>query len=158
MRRRVSLLAGLWCVAASVGAQDVGPGVAGLAWLHGCWQGRSGDVSTEEWWTAPKGGLMLGLHRDVKGDRAIGFEFLRIQETKSGVTYFGSPMGKPATPFVESERSKERVAFENKAHDFPQRIEYWLDAAGQLHARVEGSVGGTKESEVSTWARTTCDR
>ena len=32
--------------------------------------------------------------------------------------------------------------FENRQHDFPQRILYWLDAAGAMHARIEGPQGG----------------
>ena len=31
----------------------------------------------EERWTEEAGGLMLGVGRTIKGDRAIGFEFLR---------------------------------------------------------------------------------
>ena len=42
--------------------------------------------------------------------------------------------------------------FENAAHDFPQRVLYWLDDAGSLHARVEGHAGGGADEEW-IWTR-----
>jgi hypothetical protein len=95
----------------------------------------------EEHWTEPAGGILLGLHRDVKEGRTVLFEFLRIEETPDAVTYWASPKGRPATPFKLVEHAEKRVVFENKDHDFPQRILYWIDADGSLAARIEGTPG-----------------
>lgn len=83
---------------------------------------------------------MLGLHRDVAGGKAVSFEFLRIQTTPEGIVYFASPRGAPPTPFrlVEDESGPGRAVFENRKHDFPVRILYWLTPDGALHARIEG--------------------
>ena len=51
------------------------------------------------------------------------------------------------------ESGDKRVVFENKQHDFPQRILYWLDAQGALHARIEGPQGGKTVSEEWVWKR-----
>jgi hypothetical protein len=40
--------------------------VAELAWLAGSWSGETGGLAMEEHWTAPSGGALLGMHRDVK--------------------------------------------------------------------------------------------
>src|SRR5215813_8066992 len=62
-------------------------------------------------WTAPKAGSMLGLHRDAAGNRTVSFEFLRIEGTADGVTYWASPKGKPATPFKLVEADGRRAVF-----------------------------------------------
>ena len=67
---------------------------------------------------------MLGVHRDVKGGKAISFEFLRIQATPMGIVYFASPRGAAPTPFPMAEIGDQRIVFVNPAHDFPQRIIY----------------------------------
>ena len=38
------------------------------AFLAGCWEQRQGDRWTEECWTVPRGGLMIGSGRDGQGD------------------------------------------------------------------------------------------
>ena len=117
-----------------------GDGLEGLGWMAGTWSGEKGGTASEEVWTQPRGGMMLGLHRDVAGGKAVSFEFLRIQATPEGVVYFASPRGAPPTPFrlVENESGPARAVFENPKHDFPVRILYWLGADGALHARIEG--------------------
>jgi hypothetical protein len=108
----------------------------------------------EEYWSDGAGGAMLGLHKDVKAAQVKSFEFLRIAPGESQVlTYFASPRAAAATPFPLKEMGERRVVFENLQHDFPQRILYWLDADGALHARVEGLRGGKLVGEEWTWRR-----
>jgi len=124
-----------------------------LAWLEGHWVGEKDGVSMEEHWTGPGGGALLGLHRDVQGGRLVSWEFLRIGRTSDGTFYFASPRSAPPTPFKLVELGDKRVVFENKQHDFPQRILYWLDSKGALHARIEGPQDGKTVSEEWEWAR-----
>jgi len=128
-------------------------GVNDLAWMQGSWGGEKDGVVMEELWTAPRGGAMLGLHRDVKGERLVSWEFLRIQATGDGVFYYASPRSAPPTAFKLVEAGDKRAVFENKEHDFPQRILYWVDARGALHARIEGPQDGKTVSEEWTWSR-----
>jgi len=127
--------------------------VDALAWLEGRWSGEKDGVLVEEYWTNPQGGALLGLHRDVKNGRLASWEFLRIDSTDAGVFYFASPRSAPPTPFELVERGDKRVVFENKQHDFPQRILYWLDAQGLLHARIEGPQRGKVVSEEWVWTK-----
>lgn len=127
--------------------------VAALSWMEGSWAGEKDGVAMEELWTSPRGGALLGLHRDVKGGRLVSWEFLRIQATGEGIVYYASPRSAPPTLFKLVEMGDKRAVFENKAHDFPQRILYWIDARGSLHARIEGPRGGKTVSEEWTWSR-----
>jgi hypothetical protein len=155
MRTKLGLLASM-VLAAAVSAQAPGGPVdlSRLSWMEGRWAGTSDGVVMEETWLAPSGGALLGVHRDVRGGRMVSFEFLRIETTEEGTFYFASPRSAPPTPFRLVEMGERRVAFENKQHDFPQRILYWLDAAGALHARIEGPHGGTTVGEEWTWTKT----
>src|SRR5688572_14947884 len=103
----LALLAGL------AGGAAPPAGVEALAWMEGAWAGEKDGVVMEEVWTGPRGGAMLGLHRDVKGARMVSWEFIRIQATDAGVTYFASPRSAPATPFVLVEAGDKRAVFEN---------------------------------------------
>ncbi|MET0620566.1 MAG: DUF6265 family protein [Thermoanaerobaculia bacterium] len=127
--------------------------VATLSWLSGRWAGSQNGTESEEVWTSVKGGTLLGLHRDVKSGRTVSYEFFRIEAVPEGLTYFASPQGRAATPFRAIENAKGRVVFENKQHDFPTRILYWLGEDGSLHARIEGVMKGQPASEEWVWSR-----
>jgi hypothetical protein len=122
-----------------------------LAWMAGTWTGSDGGVEMEEHWMAPRGGSMLGLHRDTEAGRTVSFEFLRIEAGTDGIVYWASPKGRPATPFKLATSGDRRAVFENPGHDFPRRIIYWRDGAGALCARTEGTLGGKPASEEWCW-------
>ena len=124
--------------------------VEDLHWMTGHWAATIGDVEMEEHWTAPGGSMMLGMHRDVRKGRGT-FEFLRIVQTKDGITLHAQPSGGAATQFRLADMMHNYVVFENPKHDFPQRISYELKE-GKLCARVEG---GRSEPEEWCWARVT---
>lgn len=138
-------------------AQPPASAIADLAWLEGHWTGTSGPLQMEEIWTSADGDALVGLHKDVatKGttSRMVSFEFLRIERGAEGIAYIAQPGGRPPTRFTLAELGAKRVVFANPAHDFPQRILYWIDDAGALHARVEGPKNGRVVGQEWTWTR-----
>lgn len=157
----VLLLAGLTAVAFAQSAPEHGAGgsVAGakvdssLAWLAGHWSNGKRADRVEELWLEPRGGAMLGMHRDLRGGRFVFFEFLRIVEDSAGVAYVAQPKGGAPTRFGLIERGARKVVFENAAHDYPQRILYWIDEQGRLHARTEGKTANGPRNEDWVWER-----
>jgi len=127
--------------------------LASLAWMSGSWSGTQGGTSTEEHWTSPEGGLMLGMNRTRNGGRAVMFEFLRIAVRNDSLFYVALPRGRGETWFPAKERTDRRIVFENLEHDFPQRILYWQEKPGELHARTEGTIDGKLESEEWVWRK-----
>ena len=136
-------------LAAQAGAAGSAKSLADLAWMAGSWSSTEGAKTTEEHWTRPAGGVMLGLHRDVDGAKTA-FEFLRIEEKAGKVTYLAMPQGRPATPFELVESGGQKAVFANPEHDFPQRILYWREGAS-LCAAIEGPMNGETVTERWCW-------
>lgn len=51
-----------------------------MAWLVGRWTGTGLGGSTEENWSAPAGGAMMGMFRLVKDGTVVFYEFLTLVE------------------------------------------------------------------------------
>lgn len=100
--------------------------VGDLAWMSGRWQTAAADGSwTEEVWSEPRGGMMLGYSRSGRGETLGEFEFIRLQAGEDRVpVYLAQPGGRPPVPFRLTWRQDTMATFENPAHDFPQRIVY----------------------------------
>ena len=123
-----------------------------LSWLSGYWTGESGGVVMEEVWMAPRGGIMPGLHRDLFPSGKAFFEYLRITRTGEETVYHASPRGKEPVPFRMHSSAPGLVVFENRGHDFPQRIIYERKG-DRLEARIEGEVKGKMKSSAWIWKR-----
>lgn len=154
MRRWIiRLQVALLLAAAAARAAERPPALSDLAWMAGSWASDSAGVREEEHWMAPAGGVMVGMHRDVRGGKARSFEFFRIAETDSGIFYLSQPEGRPVTPFALKEAGARHVVFENAAHDYPQRVIYRLDGDGSLRARIEGTIRGRARATDWRWTR-----
>jgi hypothetical protein len=140
MRTATILLAAM-CMAAAPA-----PKVNKLGWMTGAWVTEAGGDWTEEFWTGPRGGVMLGGNRSGKGDRATGFEFMRIAEDGEGnVSFWGSPSGKPAVPFRLVSATATEAVFENAQHDYPTRIVYRREGE-TLVGTISGAGGKDRQS------------
>lgn len=121
--------------------------VASLSWLAGNWVENGKSRTVRERWAGPYGGVLLGIGVTTQADTAKSYEFFRIAKTPSGLSYFASPNGAAPTEFKAVEICGNKVVFENKAHDFPQRVIYSKGPNGALNARVEGMLKGKLEGE-----------
>ena|SRR5215208_5576525 len=119
------------------------PAPAMPAFLAGCWEERrTAQAWTEECWTAPRGGLMIGSGRDGKGDIVGHWEWMRIERGADGaLTFYGSPKGAPAVAFKATEADAKSITFVNGAHDYPQRVRYTRTNAG-IEAEISLADGG----------------
>jgi hypothetical protein len=140
--RRVGSLVALG-IALGVGqaaAQAVAPvgSVERLDWLMGCWELRAGNRVTTEMWMPPAGGVMVGGSRTVVAGVTREFEHLRVTARGDTLVYTALPSGQSETHFRTTSASASEVAFENRAHDFPQVIRYRRVGSDSLIARIEG--------------------
>lgn len=135
--RNLILLAALPLVAAAAAPE----GTPLPEWLAGAWCTEGGEEITCEYWTAPAGGMMLGASQSVKHGKTTSFEHLRIRLEEGVPVYYAQPGGRPATGFRGVESGALSVTFENRAHDYPQRIRYSLDG-DVLTAEIALADGG----------------
>jgi Domain of unknown function (DUF6265) len=128
-----------------------------LSWLTGCWEGRQGDAILEEIWSKPGGGSMLGLGRTLKESRTASFEFMQFREENGSLVFLPQPQGGARVSFPLKDSFGGRLTFENKAHDFPQRVIYEQKGKGLLLAAIEGTYQGKEEREEYQLRKVRCD-
>jgi hypothetical protein len=117
-------------------------------WLHGAWtETREGGGWADEFWTPPRGGIMIGAARiGGKDDRLIMFEHSRIIRNDRGrLVFIAQPRGAPPSEFPMVAMGETMLEFANPAHDYPQRIRYWREGK-ELRARTS-LMDGTKAME-----------
>jgi hypothetical protein len=130
-----------------VGAAPARTDVSRLAWLSGSWVSEEGERWTEESWTAPRGGMMLGAGSSGRGETVRDWEHMRIAPDEAGVlSFWGSPKGAAPVPFRLLSIDAGEVVFENAEHDFPQRIVYRRDGPA-LVATISAKDG----SKAMSW-------
>ncbi len=133
-------LAAVALIAAPLSA--AGPPAPMPAWLAGAWAMEDGQSWADEFWTPPRGEMMIGAARMGAGRQLQTWEATRIQRKVDGsISFYAQPRGAPATEFPLVSAGEESVEFANPSHDFPQRIRYWRQ--GQLLmaeiAKMDGS-------------------
>ncbi len=116
--------------------------ISAVAWLADVWVAKGDTTTIEERWSPPLGGAMLGLSRRIKGEKMVGFEFLRIVERDGGLVYVAQPGGNPPTEFILTKLDRDRAEFVNPRHDYPQRIVYELASEEVMTASIGFANGG----------------
>lgn len=111
-------------------------------WMMGAWVEQKGEAWTEEFWTGPRGGIMLGAGRSGKGDALQIWEQTQIRPGKDGkLAFFAMPRGAPPSEFPVVAQTADSITFAYAAHDYPQRIHYWREGK-LLKAEISLIDGG----------------
>jgi len=119
-------------------------------WLSGEWLQKRDDRWTEEVWTLPRGGTMIGVGRTGRGETLRSWEVMRIIRAADGsLTLHAAPEGGAATIFPVVEQGVRDIIFANPNHDYPQRIRYWRE--GRLLMAETALMDG---SQAQNWTYT----
>lgn len=135
--------------------------VESAGWLAGCWEASSpdGQNAAEEQWMAPRGGLMVGMTRSIRGGRATGYELLTIHENADGILVLhAEPSDQAPTDFPARSVEEGRLEFGNAEHDFPQKIVYAQIDEDLIHAAVFGEADGAEPAFLLPYRRVACPR
>jgi len=150
------ILAAALLLAALPAAADQ-PGAPDLAWMTGCWSFEKDGLRVEEIWLAPTVDGAPGMSRALRKGRTVSTEFTKLAVGKDRrIHYIANPQGQREASFGLVELKGTRVVFENKDHDYPQRIVYQYTAPDRLDARVEGSLKGKERVEEYPFRRSPC--
>jgi hypothetical protein len=143
-RYLLSLIAAVWLAAAPLAAQDSNAPLRSElpGWMAGAWEMQDGANWSDEVWTLPRGGMMLGMARTGFGSKLEMWESTRIVVKPDGrISFYAQPRGDAAVEFPMTQSGEDSVEFSNARNSFPQRIRYWRQ--GQLLlaeiARLDGS-------------------
>jgi hypothetical protein len=142
--------------AASVNGQTK---LADFKEMAGCWERRDDakQLLISEQWMSPAGTSILGIGRTVKSGKTAGWEYMRIEERAEGIYFVSRPHeNKDETAFKLVESKGGRFVFENKEHDFPQRVIYVTNRSA-LTGRIEGFSSGKQLAIDFPMTRTKCE-
>ena len=99
--------------------------VADLGWMAGRWVSEANGRWTEEHWSAPRAGTMMGYSWSGSGETIREYEYLRLQAGEDDeIVYLAQPNGRAGVGFYLAQGDATSATFENPTHDFPQRIRY----------------------------------
>ena len=127
--------------------------------MAGCWELRddSKTLLISEQWMSPAGTSILGIGRTVKNDKTTDWEFMRIEQRLDGIFYVARPKANSdETDFKLISTDASRFVFENKAHDFPQRVIYTV-TKDTLTGRIEGEMNGKPRGVDFPMKRVRCE-
>lgn len=100
---------------------------------------------------------MFGVSRTVVEGKTVAFEYMRIVTDEDGsVALISSPSGQETARFEMVSLSPKEVVFENREHDFPQRIIYSLKNDNNLDGRIEGTIDGRRKRVDFPMTRISC--
>ncbi|MBX3481971.1 DUF6265 family protein [Phenylobacterium sp.] len=126
--------------------------IAKLGWMAGSWIHEKDGVVTREAWLPPLGGVMAGAGQTNTPGRRPFVSHYKITPEPAGATFTAILPGQPPTAFVLLPGKDGEAVFENKAHDFPQRV-IFRRCGGALCARIEGEIKGKLEFEAWRYQR-----
>lgn len=101
-------------------------------WLAGSWctAPQNGRQTCEHWERTPKG--LAGRGEVRRGDSAAAGETMRIEQRGKAWIFHAEPRGQAPTDFAAVGVMPEAITFENRDHDYPQRVRYWREGAALM--------------------------
>ena len=124
--------------------------------LAGTWEMKKGTASFLEIWTKKSDSLFIGKSLKVLLKDSLVLENVKLFLTKDAIVYAPTAIGQnneEEIHFNLIKRINKKFTFENKKHDFPQRIIYDLISDDILHAWIEGEVNGKFEKSEFKYVR-----
>ncbi len=124
-------------------AEPAPASVADLGFLAGSWKGGDGTSEWEACYSTPSGGLVVSATKELKGGRAVMFDFERFQMKGETLIVVPYPFGKASKefPLKALDRDAKKATFENAKHDFPRSLTYHRAADDQLNITLVGDMG-----------------
>lgn len=124
--------------------------------LEGLWKMETGRGAIYEEWHKKDENKLTGKSYRINNADTVVME--RIELFISGNEIVYSPVvtgqnNQQAVPFKLISNTDGRYVFENKEHDFPQRVIYNLVSKDAVHARIEGMRNGQERGSDFKYSR-----
>ncbi|MEH6764616.1 MAG: DUF6265 family protein [Aequorivita antarctica] len=116
-----------------------------LQWLLGTWINENGEEFSQETWSRENASTFTAFSFTQVADETVFAETMALEQKADSlfltVATANQNAEKPVT-FKMISSEKGQFTFENKHHDFPERITYTNPVKDSLHAWIEGTVNG----------------
>ena len=116
-----------------------------LEWLEGLWTNIDSESQSYETWTKQNDSTLTSYSYTTVENDTVFVEVVNLQERLNGVFFtvvVPDQNDAEAVIFKLIPSEKGIFTFENKAHDFPQRITYSNPVKDSIHAWIEGVIEG----------------
>jgi hypothetical protein len=127
-----------------------------LASITGLWKMETSKGTLFEEWKAGKEGTLVSRSFRVAGGDTTFLENVTVQKSGNGLYFIPTVVGEnnnqPVT-FKMIPSADHTFTFENKQHDYPQRVIYHFVNNDSITARIEGTVNGNFKSSDFYYAR-----
>ena len=113
-----------------------------LKLFPGKWKMISEKAEYYEEWELLNENEMVGVGFSIEEGDTVLSEQLYLKKFSDQWAYVALPVNQTITLFALSEYSENKFTFENKEHDYPQKIIYEFTADANLNAATEGIIEG----------------
>lgn len=143
--KKLALLFGWILLLFACNSEDPYKNTKELSWLKGKWSAHVEGSDVNETWTMKNDSTWIGKSAFLRDGKALFTEVMSIRQ-ENGKLIFVSAVSDQnegdEVVFTEIQRTAESVLFENKNHDFPQRIAYVKKGKDKMMAYISGNLNG----------------
>jgi hypothetical protein len=128
----------------------------GLYSLQGLWKMETGRGAIYEEWFKKDENKLIGRSYRINNTDTIVMEKIELYISANEIVYspeVSDQNKQQAVPFKLISNTDGRYVFENKEHDFPQRVIYKLVSDDAVHARIEGIRNGQERGSDFKYSR-----
>jgi hypothetical protein len=147
--KELSLL--LFLLSIFIQAQDK---VEDINIISGKWKLKESNFTLYEDWEKTNDSTYIGLSYTLDKEEKNISERLYILKLNNHIVYIAQPGNNNPTLFTLISSEDNKFIFENKEHDFPQRITYHFTTDSTLTASIEGDVNGTLKRKEFSFRKT----
>ena len=119
-------------------------------WVLGTWAETTADGTLEETWTSKNDSTFEGTSFFIKGKDTLHNEAIILQQIGEDLVYKATIQGENGDQtilFPLTVTTEKSVTFENKKHDYPQKIVYQLVNDSTMTLNIAGKQAGKPMSE-----------
>lgn len=127
-----------------------------LQGLTGTWKMETAKGIIYENWKGVESHKLMGKSFKLKNTDTIVLERVELTYKNGEIFYIPTVTNQnnqQPVPFQLISTSNKKFVFENKEHDYPQRVIYHLLSADSVHARIEGTKNGKELSSDFFYSR-----
>jgi hypothetical protein len=108
----------------------------------GKWRMDVENVEVYEEWQLVNENELIGISYSIEDGVKNISENLYLKKFADQWAYVAVPKNQKIALFALIEHSPKKLLFENKEHDFPQKISYEFHKGGRMTAAIQGDVNG----------------